>query len=248
MLTALTSFSPAGYDLYGKRFIKSFQRYWPRNVQLICAWEGEPPDRELCGFDLTASDPARAFLRRHRTNPIVQGLLDVAPARWGPKAKKEGYSWRHDAYKFARKVFAIARTAKLIEHGKLFWIDADTFTHSEVSETLLHYLLPDATSLCYLSRAPTYPSELGFVGYNLERREVATFLLAYEDLYASDSFMELPAWDDCAAFDHLVNTLSPATRCIEHHSRSHPFDHSVLGNCMTHLKGTRKHKEARPCR
>jgi hypothetical protein len=240
MLTAVTSFGPEGYDLYGRRFIESFHQFWPADIQLICAWEGQPPDQNLCGFDLTASDPARAFLARHRTDPIVHGLMDMPPAHWGPKAKKEGYSFRHDAYKFCRKVFAVCRVAQLIGHGKLIWLDADIVTHKPVSEAFLHSLLPDSVSLAYLSRQPYMPSELGFVGYNLERHEVATFLWAYEDIYASDEFQLLQHWDDCSVFDHLVRVLEPVTLPIPHHSRDQPFQYSPLAACMTHLKGKRK--------
>ena len=240
MLTALTSFSPEGYELYGKRFIESFHQFWPADVQLICAWEGQPPQQDLCGFDLTASDPARAFLARHRTDPIVHGLLDIPPARWGPKAKKEGYSWRHDAYKFSHKVFAICRTAQLLEHGKLFWLDADIVTHKPIGEAFLHGLLPDSASLCYLNRQPYFSSELGFVGYNLERAEVEAFLMAYEYVYASDEFMQLQFWDDCNVFDQLIRRLEPVIAPIPHRSRSQPFDFSPLAACMTHLKGKRK--------
>jgi GR25 family glycosyltransferase involved in LPS biosynthesis len=240
MLTALTSFGPAGYDLYGRRFVETFRHFWPSDIQLICAWEGEPPDRNLCGFDLTASDPARAFLARHRTDPIVHGLFDGKPAIWSTKAKREGYSLRHDAYKFARKVFAICRTAQLVEHGKLFWLDADIVTTAPVTSTFLHQLLPDSVSLCYLNRQPYAHSELGFVGYNLERSEVVHFLAAYESIYATDEFMLLQNWDDCNVFDHLVRLLNPVTLPIPHHSRNQPFDYSPLAACMIHLKGKRK--------
>jgi len=168
----------------------------------------------------------------------------MPPARWGPKAKKEGYSFRHDAFKFARKVFAVCRVAQLIGHGKLFWLDADIVTHQPVSDALLNTLLPDNASLCYLNRQPHFHSELGFVGYNLERAEVAYFLERYEAIYATDEFLGLPFWDDCNVFDYLVSQLEPRTAPIIHHSRQQPFDTSPLAACMTHLKGKRKNNEA----
>jgi len=244
MLTAVTSFSREGWELYGRRFVDSFRHHWTGEIQLICAWEGQPPDHGLCGFDLLAADPARSFVARHHTNPITHGLLDMPPAQWTAKAKREGYSFRHDAFKFARKVFAVCRVAKLIEHGKLFWLDADIVTHKPVSHVLLNTLLPDAASLCYLDRQPHFHSELGFVGYNLERAEVAYFLEQYEEIYATDAFLSLPYWDDCNVFDHLVRQLEPVVAPIIHHSRQQPFDTSPLAACMTHLKGKRKTNEA----
>lgn len=239
MLTVVTSFGREGYTQYGRRFIESFREFWPSDVTLICAWEGPCPEPGLNGFDLLETEPCGSFLERHKDNLIVQGKKDDAPAQWGPKAKREGYSFRHNAYKFGRKVFAVAAAAKYIEGGRLFWVDADVFTHAPVAKAMLHALLPDDVSLCYLKRQ-RYHSELGFVGYNLQRKETRDFIAAYQHQYASDEFLKDQYWDDCNQFDYLVSKLSPSTKTITHARDAQPFDDSILGSYMRHNKGKRK--------
>jgi hypothetical protein len=239
VITVVTSFSPEGYDLYGKRFIETFKEFWPKEVKLICAWEGPSPDPKLDGFDLLSTEPARSFFEKHAEDLVIHGKLDAPPAKWAAKARREGYSVWHDAYKFAHKVFSICAATKYVEGGKLFWIDADVETHSQVPVGLLDSLLPDGTSLCYLAR-PGYHSELGFTGYNLDVPLTRQFLDDYLAQYEQGLFVLDPAWDDCHQFDYLVKSLVPKMIHIPHTSHSQPFDSSVLGKYMTHYKGRRK--------
>jgi len=239
MLTVVTSFGPEGYELYGKKFVETFKQFWPPDVGLICAWEGPCPDTALNGFDLLETEPFKSFLERHKNDPVINGTKEALPAVWAAKARRIGYSFRHDAYKFSRKVFAVAAATKYLEGGRLFWIDADVTTNRPVPKQLLHRLLPDTISLCYLKRRD-YHSELGFVGYNLHRKEARGFIAAYQNQYASDAFLKDQHWDDCNQFDYLVSKLSPTTKPILHARNMQPFDDSILGDYMTHNKGRRK--------
>lgn len=241
MLSVVTSFGPAGWDLYGRRFVDCFHEHWPLSARLIVYWEGERPDYpgDMDGFDLLKVPPAAAFLDKWRTNPMVHGKLESSVSPWSGKARRIGYCFRHDAYKFARKVFAVADAARLLRDGRLFWVDADVVTRKRIPDGLFDSLLPDTISLCYLKRR-TLHSELGFVGYNLNRREARDFINAYEHRYSSDAFLTDAAWDDCNQFDALVARLSPSVNWIPHNSVAQPFDGSILGRYMRHNKGKRK--------
>jgi hypothetical protein len=94
-------------------------------------------------------------------------------------------------------------------------------------------------ALCYLKR-DNYHSELSFVGYNLDHPHTHPFIDDYVARYAEDLFLGDPAWDDCNQFDRLVSRLSPSVKHIAHTSQGQPFDFSILGSFMTHLKGKRK--------
>lgn len=237
MLTVVTSFSPALYEQVGHRCVESFSRYWPSDAELICYWE--KCSNGLLGYDLLDLEPCKSFLQRHEGNPVVAGKKPRDGCVWGPKARAQGYNFKFDAYKFARKVFAVAHAARCVNKGRLFWLDADIVTNAPVTEDLLKELLPDSVSLCYLPRE-RYHSETGFVGYNLDRQETHSFLEAFESLYALDAFMQVPQWTDSYIFDWLVAHRKPAVKHIPHNSMSQPFDDSELGSFMTHLKGKRK--------
>jgi hypothetical protein len=237
----VTSFGPAGWELYGENFVKSYYRYWPSEIPLICAWEGQAPARHINGFDLLECEPARAFIERHKDDPRISGKAEHPNWPWGQKWIKKGYNYKFDALKFARKVFAIGAASRYMEQGKLFWIDADVRTHADVPAQLLEALLPDSASVCYLPRENWQHSECGFVGFNLDRIEARAFLTEFEDMYATDRFItECPCWHDSFVFDWLMEKRKPAACHIHNTSIAQPFDHSILGRYMTHLKGARK--------
>lgn len=236
--SVVTSFGPAGWDLYGKTFVETFHKFWPPQVRLLCAWEGQAPLPDLLGFDLLNTEPARSFLDRHKDDPMIAGRVPHPKWPWGKKWKD--YNFKFDAYKFARKAFALTTAARCIEGGKLFWLDADVCTHAPVPISLLDDVLPDGVSLSYLARPDYTHSECGFIGLNLDRHETRMFLTAFEDTYASDEFLNLKTWHDSFVFDWLVAKYLPTTYHLRHTSRAQPFDRSILGRYMTHLKGPRK--------
>lgn len=238
MISVVTSFSPQGYDLYGRRFIETFLRFWPQHVPLLVYYEGAENCPAKCeGVDLLETEPCRSFLARHGDNEFVKGRKQY-PGRFWKHALRD-YNFRFDAYKFARKIFAISHAARRAQ-GKLFWIDADVVTRNRVPATLMDVLLPDDIALCYLPR-PGYHSECGFVGYNLEVKPTRALIAAFEKLYAWDEFLGFDEWHDSYLFDRMVERFRPTTKLIAHNDRRQPFDAApLLIPYMTHLKGPRK--------
>ncbi len=237
----VTSFSPAGEKLYGVRFVETFKKHWHPSVGLAVYYEGQGNAASGADdVDLLLTDPCRSFLARHRDNAAVAGRERYPGKKW--KAGLTDYNFRFDAYKFARKVFAIAHAARH-NTGKLFWVDADVETHADVPVALLNDLLPDHISLCYLAR-PGYHSECGFVGFNLDLPETRAFLAAFEEVYAEDGFFDHSEWHDSWIFDRVVERLKPSMKAIAHNNRGQPFADSVLKTCMSHFKGKRKDRRA----
>lgn len=207
-------------------------------VKLICAWEGQSPRRDLNGFDLLETEPARSFFARHEGNPVMAGKKPHP--KW-PWKKPEPYNFRYDAWKFAHKVFALTAASRYVEDGKLYWIDADVVTHKEVTIDFLDLVLPDLADISYLPRPNYTHSECGFIGFNLDRQAARMFLKQFEEIYASDEFVNLSAWHDSYVFDALREWTKPLAFEIVNNSKAQPFDNSILGTVMTHLKGRRKH-------
>lgn len=237
-VAAVTSFAPHAWETTAKDCITSLHQFWPPETYLYSVWEGKRPVTDIIGTDLNAIPAARSFIERHAKNGEVKGLVE-GRLKWGHKAREYGYNFRTDAYKFARKVYAIAHIAPF-RKGRLFWVDADVITRQAVPRDFLVSLLPDDCSVAYLAR-PGYHSELGFLGLNLNHPATARLIGAWQELYDTDSFMHLAGgWTDCHTFDYLVQTQKPPVREIRHTSNSQPFDHSCLARYMIHLKGARK--------
>ena len=241
MIDVVTSWGPRGYDLYGRRFLKSFTRFWPADVRLAVYYEGAGNAPEgVRGVDLLATEPCRSFLARHANDPTIAGGKPYPGKFWKPKALKARYNFRFDAYKFARKVFAIAHAARHAS-GRLFWIDGDVVTHAPVGANLFDTLLPADAAICHLPRAG-YHSECGFVGFNLAIVNARWMIESFERVYANDEFFDFDEWHDSYIFDRMLERHVPVEwqHPIAHRDRSQPFDHSILGRFMTHNKGARK--------
>lgn len=238
-ITVVTSFSPAGYKLYGQRSIETFLRFWPSSVDLVVYYEGaENALPGVAGVDLLETEPCRTFLERHAGNRFASGRQQRPSDIWKGNAVAAGYNYRFDAYKFSRKVFAIAHAARTRE-GRLFWIDGDTETIAPVDLRVISALLPDGVSLAHLARPEKY-SECGFVGYNLDADGTRDFIDAFEAIYAEDRFIAHREWHDSWLFDRLIDELKPTTLPIPHNRSGSPVEASVLGRFLRHYKGDRK--------
>jgi hypothetical protein len=160
---------------------------------------------------------------------------------WKAKCIEEGYNYRFDMVKFARKVFAIEDAASIYKTGKLFWVDADVLTFAKMSIEFLDSLLPEGVALSFLGRPLSY-SECGFVGYNLDhpacRPFISEFAGVYKDIDKAKKFHE---WHDSYIFDKIrISKNIPGYNIPTPINRGHVFINSVLGNYMDHLKGSRK--------
>lgn len=253
-INVITSCSRAGWQEYGRRFVETFLQHWPADVGLHLVSEDDLDTtsqgwpRSFNFWRLSESARAAEFDRRHRDNPRMHGRVKFeTDAGWSPRKQQRGYNFRYDAYRFAKKVFAI----ELVAHAaakteRLFWIDADVVTFAPVPPALLERLLPADKALSCLDRGTSYHSECGFVGYNLDHAMGRPFIAAFAALYASDRVCELGEWHDSWVFDWLRRDMKVPTYAIPHNSRHHPFVNSELGLCMDHLKGARKERGRTP--
>lgn len=252
MITVVTSCSAAGWEQYGRRFVETFCEHWPRTVALQV--HSEDLDAGQIGEAIRVMRPNvsfyylwwrvgyKAYFDRHENNPHAHGRVQERGQVWPAKAQASGQNWRYDAYRFAHKVFAIQQAASVRRSGRLFWVDMDCVTFAPVPVELLERLLPAEVALSYLDRGD-YPSECGFVGYNLDHPAARPFIDEFAALYLSDRvFAEVPEWHDSYVFDWLRKRRKVPAYQIPYAAgqRRHPFVNSELGRYIDHLKGPRK--------
>lgn len=236
----VTGCPEAWWERFGLRFVESFIKHWPANVELhVCRdTDGRGPDDGRVQYHnrLKYSEGLRDFQARHALNRQAAGLEQRKGRHWKPKALAEGYNWRYDALRFSNKVFSIEMVAGLVPRGRIYWLDADVVTFAAVDPAMLDRLLPEAFALSCLDRGQ-YHSECGFVGYNLDHPETVPFIEAFANLYAFDGVFDLAEWHDSWVFDWLRRARNVPAHCIPHYSRHQPFVNSELGACMDHMKG-----------
>jgi hypothetical protein len=235
MPTVVTSFGPSGYHLYGKRFLDSFATFWPAGVPLVCYVESPISHPRAEMRDLFAVEPCRSFLAEHRSSPVACGRKPVPG--WRPKDREEGYSYRFDAVKFCRKVFAISDAASRIESGILTWLDADVVTTAPVPCGWVGALL-DHHDVAFLGRRGTH-SECGFLAFRLpQARPVIEALAA---IYSTGSVFRESEWHDSYLFDRIRNDARGITfRDLTPGGYGHVWVRSPLAAYTDHLKGDRK--------
>jgi hypothetical protein len=222
---AVTSFSAEGYKLYGKTCLETFVKHWP--CRLIVFYEVKPEfEHPLVEYRyLYDIEGIRAFLEKLMSVDGADGRINGT------------YSYTFDASRFCRKVFSV--DSVFDEDGLVFWLDADTKTLKDIPREFLESLLY-GLPFCYLGRE-RFRTETGFIGFNTTHPDFKGFRDKYRPTYTSGEFINLPAWEDTAVFDHarkgiVGNNLNKtALQGIDH-----CFPHTVLGEYIEHYKGRRK--------
>lgn len=227
-----------GYQLYGKDFRDSFAAYWPDKIELQIYTEDPKllanPD---WGYRNLNDVPGYSdFIKRNKDDPIKNGRVDGK------------YKMIFDAIKFSHKTFAIIDAALKGDADLMFWLDADTITHSQITLDYLVALLPDQYYTAYLGREqnpkPMY-SECGFVAYNLRHTLNKSFMNHWRYIYEDNNLFSLKEWHDSYVYDVLRMNFCKASNAdlswTKHlaNATTHPFI-QVFGDKMDHKKGPRK--------
>ena len=243
--TVITSFHEEGLKQYGQRMVSSFERHWPAEVDLVvCAENCRPeiarPNTQIYDL-LDVSANCRAFVERHRNNPLAHGQAG-SPEVFNPRK-----AFRWNAVRFAYKVFSVALCANNINSGWMIWIDADTHTHSPVPLSWLQQVCPNTNMISYLGRGEKYHSECGWVAYNLDHPETRNFIADFVSMYNTDKIFEEREWHDSYIWDVIRKRYMPNNKFFNLNPSvndkglaGHPFINSELGLYMDHVKGDRK--------
>jgi len=245
--TVITTFHGVGLQQYGQRMIDTFEKNWPREVDLMVFAEDCQPQVSKNNshiIDLKASSrDLREFLARHRDNDLAHGRSGP-PDVYNPRKQ-----FRWDAVRFCYKVFSVAEAAQRINNGWMIWLDADTHTHTQIPQSWLSRVCPADSMISYIGRGEKYHSECGWVAYNLDHPATRDFVKDFVDMYVTDSIFDEREWHDSYIWDvirrkyqhlHRFHDLNPEpdTKGLA----KHPFINSELGGYMDHVKGDRKHQ------
>lgn len=247
-VTVVTGWSPAGWNLYGKQFVETFDRYWPKEYRLhmfVEEFNNELLQRHYNGkrvlkqTNLAAIPGCMEFLDKYRFDKRANGK-DVQP-HWKPKTQTAGYNFRFDAWKFCRQGFIPYFAAKELGTGLLCWLDGDVVSKAQVPSGFLEGLLPEGKHIAYLGRDPKH-SEIGFQLYRVP--EALPMLQKFSLLYRTEAIFELPEWHSAYAFDAARKSSQEiASLNLTPGGSGDVWLQSALAPYSTHLKGKRKGTE-----
>jgi hypothetical protein len=235
----VTSWSPDGYRLYGKHFLKSFHRHWDEAWDRLVLYADAPMVHPKLTVRYTGDIPEWAELSaRWKSDPSVHGW--ATPDY--PRSKHHSYVW--DAARFAVKVFVWRDAAVKLGRGTLTWLDGDTRTKGEVTREWPRSLLGRA-DVAYLGRGPMHP-ETGYVGFRIPQ---ALPLLDWCcDAYLSERFRTMTdGWTDC----HILRAGLKAVpvRSVDltrgrYSGDSNIWPSSPLASRLDHAKGVQRKRES----
>ena len=243
----VTTFHAEGYSLYGQRMIQSFLKNWPNTIDLYVYAENctvVEKGSNLIVRDLNNSSPdLQKFKEKWSNVPKANGDISSVPNLMHLKDKHKKFKW--DAIRFAHKVYAIFHCAKNCDADVLFWMDADTICHSEISYEFISSMANQSVDIGYLGRKNKY-TECGLYSMNLKRDLVKEFLARFQKMYddAEHGIFTLTEWHDSFVFDHVLKSL-PNLRKYNWSEgivtgEGHPLINSEWGAYLDHLKGDRK--------
>lgn len=233
-ITVITTFNANGLEVYGRKFVESFDRHWDGDVSLIVYSEGfemVPPSDRIHLVDLpSASRNLMIFKNHYRSQPLTTGRVDG------------GYNYNFDAVRFAHKMFAMFDARRRVSSRYLIWLDGDIETRRAVPASLVDDVLPDGAAVAYLGRGGRH-SETGFLCFDLEHPEMGEFFRTMERFYLTGEIFNLNAWHDCEVFDVTRSVFAAQGKIVCNNLSkdaisSDPFLESPLGGYMTHFKGT----------
>lgn len=243
MIRLVTTTSKKGYEEYGHRMLKTFDRFWSKDIELHFYSE-DISKKDLPKISNVIyrkmPDWYTAFKEKYSTVPDAAGL-DKRRNR-----EKREYDFRRDCLKFGHKVAALTDVAAQMGEDMLIMLDADTLAHSEVDCEWLYNLFRADTYIAWLHRNRGYP-ECGFMMFKCWRPEHVPFMTEMRDIYESGRIFDLAETHDSYVFQQVVrkgtadgwittpHSLSGAASCYHH-----PFVHSELGSRLDHAKGARK--------
>lgn len=237
MLRVCSGWHPAGSAHYGRRFLDTFDRFWPKSVDLqVYVEAAEPMPRDACRM-LWDIPGATAFRDAYREDQAAQGR--VPQRNWKPTEVQRGYSFRHDAYKFFKQILIPGAAARDLADGDiLIWLDGDVMTLKTVPENFFPALL-DGVDVCYLGRQPQH-SEIGFYGLTISDKTRA-FMIEMARLYTTGEFTKYPEWHSAFVWDRAREKFDMRERNLcKPGARGHVFPSTVLAPLLDHRKGPRK--------
>ncbi|HUU34628.1 MAG TPA: hypothetical protein VMW48_11235 [Vicinamibacterales bacterium] len=236
----VTSFSPAGAQLYGRRMVQTYLAHWPETTPLVVYLDArlKPSLPVETRWTSTLADWA-GCLTRWAPYPSLHGRS--TPER--PLSKP--YKYQHDVARFAVKLFVMRDAAVRLARGVLTWLDGDTVTTRSVPAGFTTALLGDA-DVAYLGRGSMHP-ETGYLGFRIP--EALPLLDWCCETYMSDRVLAITTgWTDCHVIREGLAAVPVKARDLtgQHYTgRSHIWPVSPLAPYVTHYKGRSKREADR---
>jgi len=234
-IAVITTFPNASWEIYSKKMLQSFTRFWPAEIPLLLELDD----------DLLVSD-VQKILRQQ----------DAVAVGWDKehqefvernKGKDDPNDYRKQPVRFCHKIFAIKRALKAIESAKannenparyLIWMDADVVTNRSVTIDEIKECLPkEGEAVAYMGRKDWDHSECGWMAFDLENGGAGIIEMMISG-YITDEILGYEQLHDSWVFDMVCGiTKVKCTNLTYGKPGMDIWPHSPMGKWSTHYKG-----------
>lgn len=184
-MKVITTFSIDGYELYGKRMVNTWLKYWPSNSQLVVYTED---------FNLKEKDPRLIELDLNQSCPNLQLFKDKSNQIQVTDRKQK----RHidKAIRWSHKVYAISHALTNADDYLIF-LDGDTYTSNPVKDNLAQRLVQNHLFAVHFEHIKDQLHfETGLLSFNLNHKQMPLLIQELQKGYDNFDIYKLPkAWD-----------------------------------------------------
>ena len=229
---------------YGENFARTFEEFWPSDVELVIVTDRRLPTQRPQQIDLKKIPGYASFISKYGADPKANG--------YGGKNRKniaryagdiESRDWRYDAVLWAPQILTPRASINGLDDGDILaWFDADVETIAAVPKMWLSAIL-GKNDIAVMQR-DRQNSELGFWAVRISIR-TRRFLTNMGNVYESGDVFGLQQWHSGFVFDHVlassglkIKNLTPPR--FERMTGGSIWWRTALGEYTNHLKGKLK--------
>ena len=148
--SVVMTLGPHNWKQYGSKSVESFDKYWPKHIQLYVYYEGTPPDFK--------SDRVH-FLDYNKEIPEHKEFMERNKDRHPHVNDVHVNNITHQASKFAFKVYAQLHELEKPKSRYVIYLDGDNVTQKDIPLDLLDKLVNEEVYLSFVNRMPAKYTE-----------------------------------------------------------------------------------------
>ena len=236
MTTVTTTFSIDGYELYGKRMIETWLKYWPENYKLNVYTEGytlEEKHERLIEIDIDHACPNLQIFKDNSAKLITDPSNKKLKNRISKTIK-----WCH-------KVYAMEHALKNCQSSHLIFLDGDTYTKKSVNFDLAENLVKDHLFSVHFEKLKHgLHFETGLISFNLAHNQMPLLITEMlKDYNNLNIYNHEKTWDGFW-FSYLYNHFKLDVYDLSQGRHTGVFTNPLVNGILVHEAGNDKYKNS----
>lgn len=240
-MICITSFHNDHWNIYARKFIATWIKYWPKNCKLIVyhqEWDVNIDDPRIIKIDID-KEILDSVSFRERTLEKVKLLENSLPFDADRKTirrmerSKDGLL---KAIRWSYKVYAICHALENYD-DTIIWLDTDTDTITEIPENWDNILLKDYDCAVHVETQKDITHwETGLFVFKNDKEKRDILVKKMLKVYNKDEIWDLPSiWDG-----HIWPIMSDHIRCRDLNDNT-PWRPGMGTFCGPDVKGYMRH-------